>query len=259
MPIKANDGDRHLPGAIRSGLAVCVIICTFFLASCGGTPPDHPLTDTNTTTQVAQTANPTASSAQVLPIKVIGTKSTLSTYPGGYMSMTITTSPYAISSFMVDYGLGAPSKDFGVIPQTTDANGTASWHWRVDSGAHTGTWPLTITAILPNGAKTTSQTNVNVTLAPISLIGSQTNLSGYPKQVLTLTIATAPSIDCTLQLNYGPGKPNKIFKSYSNSSGIASWTWRVDSTATAGVFPLVITAVLADGESSTAQAKMAVL
>ncbi len=76
---------------------------------------------------------------------------------------------------------------------------------------------------------------------------------------MVLTIATAPGIDCTLTLNYGPTKPVKFLKSRSNVNGVVSWMWRVDNLAAQGAWPLTVTATLADGEQTSAQVTMNIL
>src|SRR5437764_13853402 len=107
------------------------------------------------------------------------------------MTMTISTSPFAVCNFVVNYGLSTPSKAFGIIPRTADASGKASWRWQVDSGAHTGTWPLTISVMLANGAQATAKISAFVSLPPINVVGSQSNLIGRGKDNMMLTIATA--------------------------------------------------------------------
>lgn len=253
--MEAGSGHRRLISWGR--LATCMMFCSLLVAACGTPPPDHPLT-----TGSAIDGSPTASTASpntVVPMHVVTSQTNLTAYPGGYMTLTISTSPNAICSIEVAYGLGAPSKAFGIVPETASASGVATWRWQVESSARTGTWPLTISALLASGARASVQVNVSVSLAPISVVGNQTTLAAYPKQNMVLTIATAPSIACLLLLNYGPGRTVKTLTSRSNSSGLASWTWRVDNTAAAGVWPLTITAVLADGERSTAQVNMSIL
>jgi hypothetical protein len=237
---------------MQGGLVICIVCCLLALASCGSTAPDHPLTaGTGTATDAAATTPTPVSTPAALSIQVQSAQSTLSAYPGGYMTMNIATSPGALCSFIVEYGLGTPSKNVGVVPLTANAQGVASWRWRVDSNAHTGTWPLTIYAVLPNGAKTSTQVNVTVQLAPISVIASQSILSSFPKQPMVLTIATAPSIVCALLLNFGPGTAIKTLQANSNSQGIASWSWNVDAHASVGVHIFTVTAVLDDGERSS--------
>jgi hypothetical protein len=239
----------------------CILFCSFLAVACGGVPPppQHPLSMDNTPTNATVgTARPT-SSASVQPIQIIATQSNIATYPGGQMHMTISTSPYAVCFFTVDYGRGIPSKNAGIVPSTADANGTASWTWRVDAQAHTGTWPLSVSAVLPNGAKTSAQVSVTVTLPPLNVVTAQTNLSAQPGGNMALVIATAPSLACTLTLNYGPTKPMKFLSGRANVNGVVSWMWRVDNLAVQGAWPLTVTATLADGEQTSAQVTMNVL
>lgn len=237
----------------------CIFFCSFLVVACGGVPPppQHPLSMGNTPTAVSAT-KPT-SSVNVQPIQVITTQSNIATYPGGQMHMTISTSPYAVCFFTVDYGRGILSKNAGIVPSTADAKGVASWTWRVDAQARTGTWPLTVSAVLPNGAKTSAQVNVTVTLPPLSVLTAQTNLSAQPGGNMVLVIATAPSLACTLTLNYGPTRPMKFLQSRANVNGVVSWMWRVDNLAVQGAWPLTVTATLADGEQTSTQVTMNVL
>lgn len=243
---------------IVGGLVVFLTLYLFVVSGCGTTPGDQPLM-TGTGTPVDQ-GSPTASSgSRIAAIELINSQTNLSAYPGGYMTMAISTSPFAVSSFVVNYGLNTPSKAPGIGPRTTDANGIASWRWQVESGAHTGEWPLTISAILPNGSRTTKQVNVTVTFAPIDVVGSQSTLGAYPKGNMTLTIATAPQVTCSLQLNFGPAIPGKTLRRKADSNGIAILTWHVDSNATPGRWPLILTVSLVDGESASSSLSMTVL
>lgn len=235
------------------------LICLFLFSSCGTTEPDRPLvtgTDTPTTQgSPTLTANP---SAQVLPIKVVQAQTHLSAYPGGNMTLTISTSPYAVCSFVVSYGLDTPSNDLGIIPRTADDKGMASWTWRVENAAHTGTWPLALSATLASGAKTAATINVYVVLPGISLVSSQSKLSAPPGGDITLTIATAPSMNSSVVVNYGPGVPGKTFTRRSDVNGIASWTWRVDTAASPGVYASTVSVTIPDGESSSIRVNITV-
>jgi len=245
--------------AVSSGLALFLMICLFVLSGCGSSQTDHPLTlGTPTGDQGGTATADTGSSDSGIPIAVVADQSTLSAYPGGFMTMTVTTTPYAVCNFLIDYGLGAPSKTYGIIPRTADANGIASWHWQVDSAAHTGSWPLTISATLPNGKQSTAKIDVSVTLPPIGVVASQTNLNGAPKSQLTLTIQTAPGVDCTLLLGFGPGSNSKTLKARTGSQGLGSWNWNVPKDANPGVWPLTITVFLHDGESTSNQVNMTI-
>jgi hypothetical protein len=243
-------------GKVLSVMALFLILC-FCLSACGSSQADHPLTQGTVTgdqgTPSIATGTPNAS----FPIVVVDTQSSLTMYPGGLMTLTITTNPYAVCNFIVYYGLSTPSKTYGIVPRTADANGMATWKWQVDGKAHTGAWPLSVSATLPNGAHATKQVDVNVTLAPISVV-SPTNLTGTPGSDLMLTISTAPSVNCTLLLNFGPNLPTKALRGRSGSSGQASWSWHVNKGASPGTWPLTITVTLADGESSTSMVNMTI-
>jgi hypothetical protein len=244
--------------AIVSGLALCMVICSSLLLGCATPPPDHALI-TSADTSIDQKTPIGSLSSQIIPIKVINTQTSVSTYPGGYMSLTISTSPFALCYFVVYYGLSAPSHSYGIIPHTANASGMVTWRWQVDYAAHRGTWPLVITAVLANGPQTSAKTNVNITAAPISVVSSQSNLTNQPGGDMVLTIATAPSIACMLLLDFGRSKPAKTLTARSDSNGIASWTWRIGDRAQQGVRPLTITAILADGTRSYAQVNMTIL
>ncbi len=98
---------------------IYILFCSFLVVACGGVPPppQHPLSMDNAPTDTTTgTARPT-SNASVLPIQVIATQSNMTSYPGGQMNMTISTSPYAVCFFSVDYGRGTPSKNMGIVPR----------------------------------------------------------------------------------------------------------------------------------------------
>jgi hypothetical protein len=219
------------------------------MSGCGTTSPDQPLTS-EAGTSVDQGSPTTSSGSGIGALKLLPSQTNLSAYPGGYMTLAISTSPFAVSSFVVHYGLNTPSRAPGIVPRTTDANGVANWRWQVELGAHTGQWPLTISAIIPNGSRTTKQVNVTVTRAPVNVVGSQSTLGAFPNGNMTLTIATAPQVNCTLLLNYGPGIPGRTFKRKADSNGIAILTWHVDPNATPGRWPSILTVRLLDGEST---------
>src|SRR5579875_300853 len=246
---------RHNAALVWVGL---VLLC-FLLVACG-TPPAarHPLSqvDAGGTTSTGS-SDKVSGDVTMQPIQV--QQSNLTAYPGGQMSMTISTSPYALCTFSVAYGKSTSSTNVGVVPHTADAQGMVSWLWRVDSDAHTGTWPLTIAAMLPSGARQTKVISVRVIFPPITVVSSQTNLTAYPRQNMALTISTAPNVQCLLVLNYGPSKPTKGLKSVADSNGIARWAWRVDNKAVAGAWPLTITVTLADGEQGNAQVTMTIM
>lgn len=240
---------------ILSGLALLLLI-SFCLSACGSTPADHPLT---LGTPGSDQGSPTAGTGNSgIPIVLKNDQSSLTTYPGGFMTMTISTSPYAVCNFIVYYGLTTPSKTYGIVPRTADANGIATWKWQVDGKAHTGTWPLSISATLPSGAHSTTQVDVYVSLPPINVVSSQSILSGPAKSDMKLTIQTAPSVSCALLLNFGPGFDMKTLKAPAGGAGIAIWTWHVNDHANPGVFPLTVTVTLADGESTSIQVNMTI-
>ena len=228
------------------------------ISGCGKTPPDQPLlSGTDTPTQ--SVAAPTGTATRGAPISVVAAQSQLTAYPGGSMSLSVVTSPYTVCQIVVSYGQSTPSKALGLIPRTTDAKGNASWTWQVALNVHTGTWPLKVVATSSSGAVSTTIVNVTVTLPPISVIGGQSNLVGYPKDNLLLTIATAPGVSCELLLNYGPASPLKTIRTSANGKGIAVWNWRIDRTATAGVWPLTASVILPDGETTSTRVDVTIL
>ncbi len=238
-------------------IGILVVLCAFCMTACGvPAPPAQPLSSDDTPIAIASKPLPTVG---VQPIHVESNLSHLMAYPGGLMDMTISTNPNALCSLLIDYGLGIPSHNPGIAPSTADGNGIARWAWRVDGDAHMGWWPLTITAVLPNGASTTSQVSVLVAFPPISIVSSQTILTAAPHGTMALTIATAPDVAATLVLNYGPGQPIKALRTGTNAYGIASWTWRVNDTAAAGTWPISVSVTLQDGETTSAQFSMTVL
>lgn len=247
------------PGRAIFGLAAFLMICMFLFVGCSGTPSDHPLLTDTPTVEQGTPGTVTDHNGTAIPIAVRDSQSTLTAYPGGYMTMTVDTSPYAVCNFLVYYGLSKPSKNFGIVPRTADANGMVSWHWQVDNGAHTGTWPLSFSATLPNGDHATAKINVVVTLAPISVLTSGSTLSAPPTGTFTVTIMTAPSVSCTLVWNYGPGTPTKTYKAQADGKGIAQWSWHVERNAPAGTWTEAITAILADGEASSNTVNITVL
>lgn len=243
--------------AVRVGIGI-FLLC-LLLAACGTPPPTkHPLSQVDvggTASSGSGSSTPGNTTIQAIQLQ----QSNLSTYAGGQMSMTIVTSPYALCSFSILYGKSTPSTNIGIVPHTADPRGMVSWTWRVDGDAHTGTWPLTISAVLPSGARATRVVQVYVVFPPITVVSSQTNLTAYPRENMSLTIATAPSVQCVLALNYGPTRPIKYLKSVANSNGIVNWTWRIDNNAPAGNWPLIITVTLADGEQGNSQVNMTVM
>jgi hypothetical protein len=74
-----------------------------------------------------------------------------------------------------------------------------------------------------------------------------------------LTIQTAPSVNCSLLLNFGPSIQSKTLTVHAGSAGTASWSWHVNKQAPPGTWPLTITVTLADGESSSSAVNMTIL
>ncbi|QBD81749.1 hypothetical protein EPA93_39570 [Ktedonosporobacter rubrisoli] len=252
-------GYRKLPACKKMwvGLYGCILLNLLLLGACGVPPaPAHPLSADPLLGETPVTVM--AQRKHIEPIQVSGAQSTLTTYPGGQMKMTISTSPYALCSFSVDYGRGAPSHNVGVLPHAADGNGVASWSWRVDGDAHTGTWPMTISAVLPDGLKTVARVNVVVTFPPINVVATQSSLVAAPKGNIALTISTAPSSDCTVALSYR-GAQTKFLPAHSDYNGLASWSWHVEAGASAGVWPLTVTVTLADGEKTSAPVNVTIL
>ncbi len=243
-------------------LVFSLIVCfCYLLSACGAAPSSHSLLNSSGTAIGLGGGSPTSSTglnAQIQPIQVINKQSSLLIYPRGYMSLTIATSPYALCTFVVSYGQSKPSSAYGIIPRTASAIGTVSWRWQVDADAHTGLWPLTIVALLPSGAKTTGRVQVTVTHAPINVVANQTSLNAHPGEEMTLTIATAPEINCIVLIAFGSVKSRSIDQT-ANVYGSAVWSWRVPKDAPVGVWPLKITAMLADGELSVVEASISIL
>lgn len=211
------------------------------------------------------TASPTtastlaASTAVVRPISVVTSQTNLTTYAGGYMNLTITTSPYAVSTITISYGLKKASTASGMTPHVANTQGMVSWKWWVELDAHTGVWPLTIAAVLPNGSKTSTTVNVTVTFPPISIDSSQTQLSSHPNQGMQLTIVTAPEASCTIQYQYGPTQPFRSYTQQASWAGVVNWQWTVGKKVATGTYPLTVIVVLADGEQTSMQTTMTVL
>lgn len=243
---------------------ICLLFCAWLLIACGGVPPKptHPLSDATETPIGGDTSSPTTTgtvNTHIQPIQVTSDIGGLTGYPGGQMTMTISTSPSANCTFVVSYGRTVPSVSVGITPRAADSHGAVTWTWQVDGNAHTGTWPLTIYATLAGGAKTSKVVDVTVTFPPISVVSSQTNLSAYPKNDMVLTISTAPHVQCTLALNFGPSRAVKDINTSSDANGIASWTWHIDAAATAGTYSQGITVTLADGETGGSAVNMTIL
>ena len=248
------------PTKRRIFFCLAPIALLLFLAACGTPAPSaHPLsqadlTPTDTTSSTGGTAK-----TQIAPIKLLAAQSQLSGFPGGQMHMVVVTSPYALCVFTVSYGSGLSSANIGIVPHTADAQGMADWTWVIDKSAHTGSWPLKITASLPAGARMTTTIQVTVIFPPITLLSTQTVLRAYPGQNMALAITTAPGVLCVMTLNSGPGIPIKYLKSVSDTNGLAAWNWHIGTHALAGSWPLVILVTLADGEQNSIQTSMTVM
>lgn len=250
----------------RSSRAVQMIATIAFvvgivplLAGCLSTQKDTPLGTGTASPAIGGTGTVNASTAAVLPIKVVSSQTSLAAYPGGYMNLTVTTSPYALSTFVVSYGLKKPSQVSGIAPRVANAQGVVSWKWLVELDAHTGAWPLAISAVLPNGSKTSTSVHVTVTFPPISIVGSQTQLSSRPDQGMQLTIATGPQTSCTIQYQYGSAQPFRSYTQQASWSGLANWKWTVGKKVTPGTYTLTVSVVLGDGEKASMQTTMTVL
>jgi hypothetical protein len=194
---------------------------------------------------------PASARATIRPVEVVTNQSHLQSYPNGMMRLTIMTGPFAICSFRVSYGMVEPSNSPGIIPVTADVKGIASWQWKVEGKAPTGKWPLAVTAAYVNGAKTTATVQVIITLPPINLVSERSELTVPRKARATLTILTAPFLNCTATLTYRTDK-TKTFKGTSDAKGILSWTWHIDGTIPAGTYPITVIGTTGHGEQSSA-------
>lgn len=238
------------------GLAIPVVMCAFLLSSCGGTPVDHPLVTGTPTFDVGTST--TSARGKVAPIQVIGAQSSLTAYPGGTMSLAITTSPFAVCSLEVAYGHTKPSQIPGVAPATANSNGTASWHWFVAMNAITGTWPLTISANLANGARTTAQVTVTVTFPPLSVVSSDSKLTVHPGGVLKLELQTGAYETVAVVYTFGVRKISKTVTGRSTGKGLAILYWGVSSNVAPGVYPVTVSEILADGEQASIQVNVVI-
>jgi hypothetical protein len=222
------------------------------LAACGSQPPpDRPLTQNGTMhDDEAPTPAVVAKSKTIQPIEIVSGQTHLISYANGKMSLTITTSPYAICSFIVSYGMNTPSRSFGIKPVTADAHGVASWQWQVEGKAPVGIWPLQIIATSVNGAQTMQTSSATVTLPPIYLDSAKSVLNIARKARATLTVVTAPFVDCTMVMNYT--SRTRTFKGTADAKGEISWTWNVEAGANPGSYPLIVTITTGSGEQARA-------
>jgi hypothetical protein len=235
-----------------------LMIFTSILTACNSqSSTDLPLTHSG---MLNGTAAPgtvvTAQSKAIQPIEIVADQSNISSYANGKMSLTITTSPYAICNVIVSYGLSTPSRAFGIKPVTADAHGFASWQWQVESRAATGIWPLQVTATTINGTQTTRSISVTVNLPPLHLDTTKSVLTVKRKATATLTIVTAPSTAGTMTMGYAPHP--KTFKGTTDAHGTISWMWRVEAGTNPGTYALIVTITTGSGEQAKATFSMAV-
>jgi hypothetical protein len=188
----------------------------------------------------------------------MGAQSNLTAYPGGTMSLAITTSPFAVCSLEVAYGHTKPSQIPGATPATTSSSGAASWHWFVATNAHTGTWPLTISANLANGAKATAKVNVTVVFPPLGIVSSGSKLTVHAGGTLKLELQTGPSETVAVVYTFGAGKTSKSVTGRSNGKGLATLYWGVSSNVAPGVYPVTASEILADGEQASIQVNVVI-
>lgn len=229
-------------------LTIPVIVCAFLLAGCGGgTPVDHPLVTGTPTFDIGTST--TSSRGKVAPIQV--TQSSLTAYPGGTMSLAITTSPYAVCSLEVAYGHSKPSQIPGATPATASSSGSASWRWFVATNAHTGNWPLTISANLANGAKATAQVTVTVVFPALSIVSSNSKLAVHPGGTIKLGLQTGPSVNVEATYAFGADKTGHTVKGQANGKGLATLYWGVASNVAKGSYPVTVSEILADGEQAS--------
>lgn len=237
-------------------LIVYIAICTLLLSGCGASV-DHPLLSGSPTPDSTGTAV-RSNQGDNLGIQVIDAQSNLSAYPSGSMTLTISTHPYAVCSFVVSYGRAKPSSVAGIRPITASASGLVSWHWYVENTAHTGTWPLIITSILADGTKVSKQISVNVTFPPVGVINSQSRLTANAGGHMVLAIQSVPGVSSTIQYDFFGGRLTKILTQKTDSRGIASFGWDVGKGVAPGSYPLTIITALADGEQSSVRVDMTV-
>ncbi len=240
-----------------SGLALPVILCGFLLSSCGGSAPvDHPLITSTATFDVGESTS--SARGKVSPIQIISGQSNLTAYPGGSMSLAITTSPYAVCNLEVAYGHTKPSQIPGAAPATTSASGAASWHWFVALNAKTGTWPLSISANLANGAKATAQVNVTVVFPPLGIVSSGSKLAVHRGGTLKFELQTGPSVTVAVVYAFGAGKTSKSVTGRANGKGLAILYLGVSSSVAPGVYPVTASEILADGEQASIQVNVVI-
>jgi hypothetical protein len=231
--------------------SLLMILASILTACNNQAPPDQPLTHNGKINgDAAPDTVVTAQNKPIQPIEIVTDQSNISSYANGTMSLTITTSPYAICNFIVSYGMNAPSKASGIKPVTANASGLASWQWRVESKASTGLWPLQVTATSINGTQTTRSISVIVNLPPLRLDTTRSILTAKRKATAILAIVTAPSTNCTMMMNYSTH--SKTFKGTSDAHGTINWTWRIEAGTNPGTYPLVVTVTTGSSEQEQA-------
>ena len=79
-------------------------------------------------------------------------------------------------------------------------------------------------------------------------LSSPVNPGGYA----TATVLTSPGAYCTIVVEYksGPSTASGLAPTNANSSGIASWTWKVGTRTTAGSWPVTVSCSKAGLERS---------
>ncbi len=82
---------------------------------------------------------------QPLLVKLVSLTSP--THPGANATIIVKTAPAAACSIAVFYKSGT-SRAQGLVPKTADAQGNASWTWRVGTRTTPGTWPILVTCSL---------------------------------------------------------------------------------------------------------------
>jgi hypothetical protein len=226
--------------------ALLLLLGISVLTGCGSSPPpDRPLIASLTDPTANVVVRP-ATGQKIEPIQVVTAQSNLISYPNGPLILTIVTSPFALCNFLISYNLPTPSNAFGIVPKTADEHGIVTWQWQVEGKAATGIWPLSITASLVNGSRTTNVVNVSVKLPPVNLVSSKSVLAVARKSDATLTISTAPFLNCTVTLSYL--KRAKVFKGTADAKGFLSWTWKVEAEAPVGTTLLTVLATTGSGE-----------
>ncbi len=246
---RGNRDKGYFLAVLLMPIMTMVLACALLLASCAGTPVDHPLVTGTPTFDIGTSTS--SGRGSVTPIQVVDAQSNLTAYPGGTMSLAITTSPYAVCSLAVAYGHSKPSPIPGAAPATASASGAASWKWFVETNAHTGTWPLTISANLANGAKATAQVNVTVVFPPLGIVSTDSKLAVHPGGVLKLSLQMGPNENAAVTYAFGAGKTPKTLTGRSSGKGLVTFYWGVASNTPKGTYTASASEILADGEQAS--------